>query len=127
MRTRAQLSVEFMVYAALATASLVVSLRLFSIGTAVQGAAAERAYAEELAAAINSNMAYTSSVFSAYVPHSICNATLGNGSIGISGERIALVSNLSLQGASVCKGSGGVERLLLYRRSNYTYALEVYK
>ncbi|HUY70394.1 MAG TPA: hypothetical protein VMV00_02395 [Candidatus Baltobacteraceae bacterium] len=124
MRTRAQLSVEFMVYAALATASLVVSLKLFSMGTAVQGGVAGSAYAEELAAAIDSNMGYTSSIFSAYVPASICNATLGNGTIGIAGETIALVSNLTIEGSSVCMNSGRVERLLLYRVSNGTYALE---
>ncbi len=122
MRTRAQLSIEFMVYAALATASLVVSLRLFTLGTAAQGSVAGKAYAEELVAAINSNMGYSSSTFSAYVPSAICIATVGNGSISIGGESIALVSNLVIQ-SSVCSGSGKVERLLIYRASNDTYEL----
>ena len=122
---RAQLSVEFMVYAAMAIVSLVVSLKVFSIGTSVQGITADNAYAEELAAAINSNMGYSSSAFSAYVPRSICNATFANGTMTIGGYSIGLASDLTIMSGAICWGSGGPERLLMYRASNGSYALAV--
>ncbi|MDE1810647.1 MAG: hypothetical protein KGH66_01220 [Candidatus Micrarchaeota archaeon] len=123
MRTKGQLSIEFMIYVAMATASLVVSLRLFTIGTAAQGVSIGNAYSEELAAAIDANMGYSSSAFSAYVPRSICNATIGDGYIRIGGSLLELDSNLTMADGSVCRNSGGVERLLLYRVSNDTFEL----
>lgn len=114
-----------MVYAAMAIASLVVSLRIFSIGVSVQGTTADNAYAEELAAVINSNVGYSSSEFSAYVPKSICNATFANGTMTIGGYSIALASELTIASGAICGQSGGPERLLMYRASNGSYALTV--
>lgn len=119
-RARAQTSFEFMLYMsvsvlALATA-LPLAMRAYSPLRASYGSMA----ASELAGAINYNMQFGSSRFSAYVPGGICGAGAETAPVNsIEGSPLDAPVVIS---SSVC-GSGSIENLSLEYMYNGTYSL----
>lgn len=120
---RAQLSLEFMLYTALAAASTVSAIASFLYVQRIQVSSTNRTYVEELAALINANMAYESSDFYAVMPSSICNGTFHGDVMRVTFETLRIDGNLTI-GTSACSAPGGIEHLKLTRLSNGTYALE---
>ncbi len=121
---RLQLSLEFVLYTALAAASAASAISMFVYA---KGSIAEReggVYLEELSALINANMAYSNSTFYAFVPRGLCGAPAGgsNGSGAYSGAD-SVDGNLTIQ-PSLCGSGGGIARLRLVRLFNGTYLLE---
>ncbi len=120
---KAQLSLEFMLYTALVAASTVSAISVFLYVQGSQEARTSRAYAEELLALINANMAYDSSTFYAVVPSGLCSNTRNGSEINTSSGILSLDGNLTIQ-ESACSRQGSMEHLKLSRLSNGTYALE---
>lgn len=120
---KAQLSLEFMLYTALAAASTVSAISVFLYVQGSQNARTGKAYAEELAALINANMAYENSDFYAVVPAELCNATLSGNEAYTSLGEFRIDGNLTIL-ESACNGQGSMEHLKLARLFNGTYALE---
>jgi hypothetical protein len=113
--SRAQLSVEFMVYVAASLASLAVVLAGFGVYSSIASNYNNNTYINSFYSALYSNMVYDYSTFTALIPPSLCNNTtyhsLLNGSI--------IVAN------SVCASAGTVKKLLLERNSNNTFYISV--
>jgi len=120
---RAQLSLEFMLYTALVAASAVSAVSAYLYAQRSQVTRTDAAYAEELFALINANMAYGSSVFYAVVPADMCNATAHSGEIDTGYGTFRIDGNLTVR-SSACDSPGRIERLELEVLANGTYALE---
>ena len=120
---KAQLSLEFMLYTALVAASTVSALSIFIYAQCSQNARASSAYAEELFALINANMAYERGYFYAVVPAGLCNASLHGNEVDTKDGVFRTDGNLTIL-RSACTMPGSMERLELVRLFNGTYVLE---
>ncbi|MCL5100318.1 MAG: hypothetical protein M1158_04375 [Candidatus Marsarchaeota archaeon] len=118
---RAQASFEFMLYTAASVLALAAVLPLASHAYGPVAKAYSGMDYGQLAAAINSNMQYSSSNFTAYVPGGLCggHATMLASSLGGSLELDAPVEF----SARVCASSGLAELSMAYAY-NGTYVLD---
>ena len=120
---KAQLSLEFLLYTALAAVSTLSAISLYLYVRGSQEVHTSRTYSEELVALINANMAYDKSTFYAVVPVELCNATLNGSEVSTDMGTFYMAGNLTIQ-KSACSGKGSMEHLSLERLFNGTYVLE---
>ncbi|EET90074.1 MAG: hypothetical protein LVQ97_00450 [Candidatus Micrarchaeales archaeon] len=120
---RAQISIEFMVYMAVALSSLAAAVYAYSAYSSRYSSEAGQAYLNSLFAKLDYHMQYPDSVFSAYVPKSICTAVANGSSIAIGKSVFRPDYNLEIS-SSVCAGSGSTEELNLSYDYNGTYTLQ---
>ena len=120
---KAQLSLEFLIYALVSGASLVLALGMYVRSQGATSASAASAYAEELVASINANMAYEASSFSAYVPEGLCNATAEGFTLSTGFGDFSLDDPMEIMGNALCMGHGETAVLNLTEAYNGTYLL----
>ncbi|MEM0202266.1 MAG: hypothetical protein QXR73_03755 [Candidatus Micrarchaeaceae archaeon] len=123
---RAQLSLEFMVYMAAGGASL--ALVLAAAGASLNGIGSidTASYISALVSEINSNMAYSRSVFSAYIPTGICNAIVNSTSITYERKSYYFADYLSFDN-SICSYAGALRTFAISETGNGSYVLKVIK
>lgn len=121
MRMRSQESVEFLVYIAVAAASLAVSLSLFVPYYSGMRRQSEASGFGDFVASLNYATGYSRYAFTARVPEGICNATLSNGSISGPYGSFQLYGNVTFSPA-VC-GEGGSVALVTVERTGQGYVV----
>ena len=121
--TKAQLSLEFLLYTVVSGISLAVTLGVFLHAQGAESGIGTRSYIEELVASINAGMAYSGSEFSAYVPKSLCNATVAGGRLNTASGSFALDGPLEIEGNALCPSASGIERIRMIYAYNGTYTL----
>ena len=107
---KAQMSFEFMVYMAIAIASIAVSLSMYAYSNHMLAYRSSSAMDEAFVAAIEAHMLYTSSTFYAIVPAGICSNDAG------------MPGNVYLE-TQLCGHGGSMEELLLTMDLNGSYTL----
>ncbi len=107
---KAQMSFEFMLYAAIALASIAASLSVYMYSDHALLSGSASALDEEFATAIEAHMAYYSSTFRIIVPKGACQ--LGG----------LLPDNVHISD-SLCNSSSGMAEVLLTRELNGSYWL----
>ncbi|MEM0150070.1 MAG: hypothetical protein QXW10_04195, partial [Candidatus Micrarchaeaceae archaeon] len=107
---KAQLSFEFMVYTAIAIASISVSLSIYMYSDRALLAKSSSALDEAFAASIEAHMVYYSSTFYVVVPDNACGAA-------------ALLPKGIRVDKSLCNGSDGMAKVSLSRSLNGSYTL----
>ncbi len=117
------MSVEFMIYIAISVSSLAAGALLFERGSADMRAREGSAYIEGFVAAVNSNMGYTQSYITVFVPNQICDAVVGPTGLVYGNATYGFDGNVSLDMASICKYGGGIARLHMERMYNGTLAV----
>ncbi|MGC8495792.1 MAG: hypothetical protein ACP5RM_02900 [Candidatus Micrarchaeia archaeon] len=113
--TRAQLSVEFMVYAAASAASLAVVLAGFGAYSGIASGYSNSIYKNSFYSALYSNMPYYYSSFTAFIPKDLCGNSMHN----------TLLNNSVIVSNSVCADNGTVQKLSMIRSSNSTFYVSV--
>ncbi len=122
---KAQLSFEYMIYIVAGLASMAMALAGGSLAMNAISQRINAAYMGSLVSEIDSNMAYSESTFTAYIPKCICNASLNSTSI-IMGNTIYELSG-AVEFGNLCKYSGSIRTIELRRLYNGTYSLAVSK
>ena len=108
---KAQMSFEFILYAAASIVALAVGLGMTASAAPRISSAMNQAYTYSLLAEISAHMPYYNSTFVAYVPKSFCSYLSG-------GALPGLGAVVEVQNWSICSGS--VERVsLAYHGGNY--------
>ncbi|MGC8538199.1 MAG: hypothetical protein ACP5MZ_04470 [Candidatus Micrarchaeia archaeon] len=107
---KAQMSFEFMIYMAIAIASIVASLSLYAYSSGMLAFRSSSVLKEAFAAAIEARMPYYSSTFYAVVPAGICLNDTG------------MPKDVHLE-TSLCGQGGMMKELLLVRNLNGSYTL----
>ena len=107
---KAQMSFEFMVYMAIAIASIAVSLSVYAYSDHMLASRSGSALREAFIAAIEAHMLYYSSTFYAVVPAGICPNDTG------------MPGNVRLE-AQLCRQGGRMTKLLLAMNLNGSYTL----
>ncbi|MGC8669838.1 MAG: hypothetical protein ACP5TL_01640 [Candidatus Micrarchaeia archaeon] len=123
---RAQASVEFIVYMAAGAASLTVMLASSSIALQNTSNADASNYIGALVAKINANMAYTKSIFTAYLPSSICAAAINHKSIAYLNNTYEFAGTVYFK-SNMCNYSGSIRTLELFQNTNGSYTLGMIK
>ncbi|MGC8586102.1 MAG: hypothetical protein ACP5K5_00965 [Candidatus Micrarchaeia archaeon] len=122
---KGQLSFEYMIYIVAGLASMSMALAGGSLAINAISQRIDAAYMGSLASEINSNMAYSKSTFTAYIPKCICNASLNSTSIAIGNTVYGLSGEVEF--GNLCKYSGSIRTIELRRLYNGTYSLGVSK
>lgn len=117
-----QLSMEFVLYVALVSASTASALSLFVYARGSLAGRTSSVYSEELAALINANMAYADGTFSAFVPADFCESVASGNQVRSSEGVFLLDGNITVA-ESACVVQGSLARLELSRLLNGTYLL----
>ena len=124
-KSRAQVSFEFLIYTALSVAAMAAAAGIFAYANQASSAMESRGFLEQLVAALNSNMAYQSSTFSAYVPAAACNSTISGSSITGRLGTFQLAGRLEVQPNGLCAASGRVASMSMSMMYNGTHYLSV--
>jgi uncharacterized protein (UPF0333 family) len=120
--SRAQLSLEFMVYFGISAAALSLSIALF-VGSSsrIEGVIDATGIAA-FVADINSNMGIAAATIHVYVPKSICSAVISSTGIEYSNVTYYFENPVSI-GSDLCTLGGTYDTLLLSYNSSGMYLL----
>ncbi len=117
---RIQMSLEFVIYAAISLASLTGALAAYSAVMPKYSSMENGAELTTFASAVNANMQYASSTFDAFVPRGICNPVNEAWASTAFDSRVAF-------GAGLCNSAGGIRQVSMSMDGNGTVILMVEK
>ncbi|MDE1857125.1 MAG: hypothetical protein KGH98_03520 [Candidatus Micrarchaeota archaeon] len=121
---KAQMSFEFMLFTTVSAVGLLYAVNLFAHSRSAMSSQDDAASMAYFIATLNSQMAYQSSVFSAYVPIGLCNSSVSGYSISTAYGDFTLNWPLYVP-VGICQYSGSERELSMNRDLNGTYILGV--
>ncbi len=119
---RGQLSLEFMLYIAVGVLALSGMLYVYMQSSAWMRSDMQASYMEEFVAAVNSNMGYSRSEFSIFVPAGLCDSASNATSI-TAGTALHFDAGVEISD-NVCRIDGSVGNLTMTRLQNGTYEVD---
>lgn len=121
---KGQLSLEFMLYVIFSVLAISGALLIYMHKAVHLDSTIQTSYLEGFVGVVNSNIGYSKSEFTAFVPKTICKSLINGSMLYFNKLVFSFNSNMKID-QSVCNDSGSVERLVLLNRYNGTYELGV--
>ncbi len=121
---KGQLSFEFMFYVVFSILAITGALVVYTQKTTQLDSMMQRSYLEGFVSVINSNIGYSKSEFTVFVPKVICKSLVDGSAMHFDGLIFNFNSNIKMD-QEICSNSGGMEKLVLLNLYNGTYELGV--
>lgn len=119
---KGQMSLEFMFYVVFSVLAISGALMIYIHKAPHVNSTIETSYLESFVSVVNSNIGYSKSEFTVFVPKAICKSSINGTVLYFDKSVFSFNSNMKMD-SSVCVNSGGIERLVLLNRYNGTYEL----